>query len=193
MFKHRVARNRTIYFAFLFGLLALFGYLITNFHWELYQLLLIALIFLIPGRLVQFFWRDFFAGRKHLDQKESDPAIEHFEKFLNYVHQFPWIQWLVFFSYGLYSFKVEAMTLTYLAQCYAHKSDWNRAEDFLNRAMKIDSQYAMAFYNKAVVAALKNNLEEARGILIQAESHGYPKITFEEFLELIHEEYPVSR
>ncbi len=189
MFKHRVARNRTAYFVFLFCVLALFGYLITNYHWELYQLLVMASLFLIPGRLVQYFWRDFFAGRKCLNKKQVDEAIRHFELFLDHIRTFPSVKWLVFFSYGLYSFRVEAMALTYLGIGHIHKKDFAKAEQCFKKALDIDTKYSVALYHQAVVFLLRQDIVNAGRCLTDAQSYGYPKITFEEFMTMVHEEF----
>jgi tetratricopeptide (TPR) repeat protein len=193
MFKHRVARNRSLYFGFLFCVLALFGYLITNYHWELYELILMALLFLIPGRLVQYFWRDFFAGRKCLNHENPDEAIPYFEKFLDYVKKSPWVKWLVFFSYGVYSLRVEAMAQTYLGICYIRKKDFARAHALFQMALDIDTKYSIALYHKAIVFALEHDEANARHFLNEAAFNGYPKITFEEFLTLVQEQFTARR
>lgn len=189
MFKHRVARNRALYFIVLLLALIAFAYLMSNFHWELYQLLIIAVIFLIPGRLVQYYWRDFFKGRKSLEKRNFDKAIQRFEFFLKEVEEYPWIKWLMFFSYGLYSFKVEAVALAYLGKCYIHKNNFEQAEAALNKALQIDTQYPVAFFNLAVMYALKNDEANARRCFEQARAHGYPKMKFENLSHYIRDEY----
>lgn len=190
MFKHRVARNRALYFLVMSLVLVAFAYLMTNYHWELYQLVLIAIVFLIPGRLVQYYWRDFFKGRKCLQKKNFDEAIQRFSLFLKEVQESPWIKWLMFFSYGLYSFKVEAVAQVYLAKCYIYKKELERAEECLNKALQVDKKYSLAFFNLAVIHLLRNNEAEARNFFDQARGHGYPKMKFENLHSFIHDEYP---
>ncbi|KAB2879328.1 hypothetical protein F9K33_09430 [bacterium] len=189
MFKHRVARNRVLYFAVLLLVLIAFAYLITNFHWELYQLLIIALVFLVPGRLVQYYWRDFFKGRKNLEKKNYDKAIQRFELFLKDVEESPWIKWLMFFSYGLYSFKVEAVALAYLGKCNIYKRNLEQAEQFLNRALQTDSKYPVAFFNLSVIYVLRNDEITARRYFDAAREHGYPKMKFENLNAFIRDEF----
>ena len=188
MFKHRVARNRVLYFIVLLLVLVVFAYLMTNFHWELYQLLIIAFVFLIPGRLVQYYWRDFFKGRKNLEQKNFDKAIQRFELFLKDVEESPWIKWLMFFSYGLYSFKVEAVALAYLGKCNIHKNNMDQAELFLNKALQIDTKYPVAFFNLAVIYAIRNNENESHRYFDLAIKNGYPKVKFEDLSSFIRDE-----
>lgn len=192
MFKHRVARNRVLYFMVLLLVLISFAYLITNFHWELYQLLIIAVAFLIPGRLVQYYWRDFFKGRKNLEKRNFDKAIQRFELFLKDVEDSPWIKWLMFFSYGLYSFKVEAVAMAYLGKCNIHKRDLEQAESFLNKALQVDAKYPVAFFNLAVIYVLRNDEAAARRYFDMARENGYPKMKFENLSVFIHDEYTAS-
>ncbi len=189
MFKHRVARNRALYFFVMSAVVAAFAYIMTSYHWELYQLLLIAIVFLIPGRLVQYYWRDFFKGRKCLQKKQFDEAIQRFGLFLKEVEESPWIKWLMFFSYGLYSFKVEAVAQAYLATCYIHKKELDLAETCLQKALKVDSKYSVAFFNLAVIGLLRNNDSLSRQYFDQAREHGYPKMKFENLRVYIQDEY----
>ena len=189
MFKHRVARNRVLYFIVLLLVLIIFSYLMTNFHWELYQLMLIAVVFLIPGRLVKYYWRDFFKGRKCLQKGDFDEAMQRFQLFIKEVHESPWIKWLMFFSYGLYSFKVEAVAQAYLAKCHIHKKELDQAESYLNKALEADKKYSVAFFNLAVVYALKNDEASSRRYFDLARENGYPKMKYENLNNFIRDEY----
>ncbi len=189
MFRHRVARNRALYFVFMLLVLIVFSYLMTNFHWELYQLMLIALVFLIPGRLVKYYWRDFFKGRKCLQKGNFDEAIQRFQLFITEVHESPWIKWLMFFSYGLYSFKVEAVAQAYLAKCHVHKNELQQAESCLSKALEVDHKFPIALYTMAVVSALKNDEAASRRYFDLARENGYPKMKFENLKNAIREEY----
>ena len=190
MFKHRVARNRVLYFLVLSVVLVAFSYLMTNYHWELYQLVMIAIVFLIPGRLVQYYWRDYFKGRKCLQKKNYDEAIQRFKLFLKEVEESPWIKWLMFFSYGLYSFKVEAVAQVYLAKCHISKKELEQAEAYLNKALLVDKKYSIAFFNLAVIYLLRNDETVARKNFDRARELGYPKMRFENLRSFINDEYP---
>jgi len=192
MFRHRVARNRALYFVVLLLVLAAFAYVMTNFRWELYQLLIIALVFLTPGRLVQYYWRDFFKGRRSLEKKNYDKAIQRFELFLKDVEESPWIKWLMFFSYGLYSFKVEAVALAYLGKCNIHKQNFEQAELCFNKALQKDSKYPVAFFNLAVIYSLRNDDITARRYFDMARSNGYPRMQFENLSAFIRDEFTAS-
>lgn len=192
MFKHRVARNRVLYFMVLSLVLITFAYLMTEFQWELYQLLIIAFIFLIPGRLVQYFWRDFFKGRKSLEKGNFEKAIQRFELFLKDIEESPWIKWLMFFSHGLYSFKVEAVALVYVARCHIHKKELDQAELFLNKALQVDPKYSLAFFYLAVVYELRNDEASSRRYFDLARANGYPKMKFENLSVFIRDEYAES-
>ncbi|NUM80214.1 hypothetical protein HUU42_05355 [bacterium] len=188
MFQHRVARNRVLYFIIWLILLSAFAYLVTNYHLEFYQLLLLVVIFLLPGRLVKYFWRDFFRGRKQLVRGKYDRSIELLNNFLQKIQNAPSLKWLMFFSSGLYSFKVEAVALTYLAIAYLHKKELDTAENHLKRALAIDTQYTQAFKYYAALALARGEEIQSRHYLNEALRHGLPKVSFNEFRQSIQKE-----
>ena len=188
-FKHRVARNRFLYFCVLILILAVFAYLVDLYNWSLFELAIIGIAFLVPGRLVQYFWRDFFAGRKLLEKGSSEEAQRVLAKFLESVREFPWIKWLMFFTYGLYSFKVEAVTLTYLGEAHLRQGHLDKAGLCFDEALRIDSKYSVAMFNLAVLYHLKSNASEARLTFELARQHGYPRMTFDQFELYVKERY----
>ncbi|MBX7150076.1 hypothetical protein K1X84_00450 [bacterium] len=189
MFQHRVARNRVLYFIIWLVLLSAFAYLVTNYQLEFYQLLFLAVIFLLPGRLVKYFWRDFFRGKKQLIRGKYDRSIELFNSFLQKIQTVPLLKWLMFFSSGLYSFKVEAVALTYLAIAYLHKKELDSTENHLKRALTIDTKYTLAFKYYAVLALFRGDEIQSRHYLNEALRHGLPKTSFDEFRQSIQKEF----
>jgi Tfp pilus assembly protein PilF len=81
------------------------------------------------------------------------------------------------------------MAQTYLGACYIHKRDFSKAKACFQIALDIDTKYSVALYHEAVVFALEQDPTNARRLLNEAEWNGYPKITFEEFLAVVHEEF----
>ena len=189
MFKHRVARNRVLYFIVWLAILGSFGYLVTNYQLEFYQLFFVALIFLLPGRIVHYFWRDFFRGRRKLSRQKYDAAIESFYRFLLNVESSPSIKWLMFFSYGLYSFKVEAVTLNYLGVCYLHQKSLELAERSFQKSLEIDAKYVMAYKHLSALAIVRNEMEKAKQYYADARKHGFPNVKFETFEKTVRDDY----
>lgn len=188
MFKHRVARNRALYFAFFLSVIVIFAFAI-DMKWEFYQLVLIAMLFLIPGRVVQFFWEEFFEGKRRLQERDFDGALTSFEAFLEKLRQRRWLKWLMFLSYGLYSFRIEAVVLTQMALASIHKKQYGKARDHLRESLRCDTRYCFAFYHEAVVNLLEGNMPAAEDSFRQAREHGYPRMAFEEFVEITHDTF----
>lgn len=189
MFQHRVARNRVLYFIIWLILLSAFAYLVTNYQLEFYQLLSLAVIFLLPSRLVKYFWRDFFRGRKQLVRGKYDRSIELLNNFLQKIQNAPSLKWLMFFSSGLYSFKVESVAQTYLAIAFLHKKELDVSEDHLKRALAVDTKYTLAFKYYAALALIRGDEILSRHYLNEALRHGLPKISFDEFRQSIQKEF----
>lgn len=59
------------------------------------DLLVAALLMLVPGRIQGFVYRDFFRGRRLFSQGRYADAIPHFERFLHAVRARPWIKRLL--------------------------------------------------------------------------------------------------
>jgi len=189
MFKHRVARNRVLYFTVWLILLLLFAYAVTDIKLDFFELLVIAMIFLLPGRIVHYFWRDFFQARKRLNQKRYDEAIAAFYKFIDNVEKKPFLKWLMFFSYGLYSFKVEAVALNYLGVCYLHQKKLELAERSFHKSLEVDSKYIMAYKHLSTAAILCNETGKAKQLYAEAQKHGFPRIKFETFEKTVRDDY----
>ncbi len=189
MFPNRVARNRVLYFLVWGFLLAGFAYLLTNYSLNFHQLIVLALVAVLPSRIVAHFWKDFFYGKRLLRRRMWTGAAICFEHFLKEIESSPWLKWLMFFSYGLYSFKVEAVALTYLAVARLHEKRWEDAAICLSRALEVDTRYAPALYYGAALAALQEQEEEAAVRWARAVEHGFPKLSIEEFRNRVASEF----
>ncbi len=122
-------------------------------------------------------------------QARFTEAIDLYRDFLSRIKGHPWLKWLVFFTYGVYTFRIEATVHTEIAAAHLHMGDLDEAGSQLHIALEYDSRYAVAFYYLAVLEALKPNVAGAEQHFTKALQNGYPKVTFQEFLELVHEEF----
>lgn len=189
MFKHRVARNRFLYIILLGLIITGFGYLMINYQLKMYQMVLMATIILIPNRLARYYWFDFFAGKRELRRKRPEQATIRFRQFLETLRGAPWVKWLMFFSYGLYSFKVEAVALVYLGHAWLYLKKYDDAEKAFRDALLVDDKYVMAKRGLAAVYILRGQKNEAQKWLDLACRFGHPKISFDKFEELTRKEY----
>lgn len=177
-----------LYFTVLLSILAGFAFVVDR-PWEFYQLVAIAVLFLVPGRIVQFFWKDYFEGKKRLALQDYDGAVASFETFLAQIREKRWLRWLTFFSYGVYSFKIEAVVLTHMAEASLHRKQFDAAREFLHQAVQTDTRYCFAYYYLAVLELLSGNRRDAERNFQQARQHGYPRLHFDDFVERTHDHF----
>ncbi len=190
IFQHRVARNRLLYFMVWGSLLGAFAYLTTQYTLEFQELVGLAVLAILPGRVVSFFWKDFFRGKRLMGYGEWNGATQCFERFLLKIEKSPALKWLMFFSYGLYSFKVEAVALTYAAVCHLHLKEYESAALKLEKALTIDTQYMPAFRSSAMLALLRGSVSQARVYYEKALRHGAPRsVAFDQFRDEIESEF----
>lgn len=189
-FRHRVARNRALYFIVWGILLGAFAYVTTQYTLRFQELVGLAVVAILPGRIVSFFWKDFFRGKRLMKYGEWAGASHCFEGFLEKVERVPSLKWLMFFSYGLYSFKVEAVALTYDAHCLLHLKDFEAAARKLERALAIDTQYTAAYRASAALAVLRGSLSQAELFYEKALRYGEPRaVPFDEFRHQVESQY----
>jgi tetratricopeptide (TPR) repeat protein len=124
-----------------------------------------------------------------MEQEKYAEAIELYRDFLARIEGHPWLKWLVFFTYGVYTFRIEAVVHTEIARAHLYIGELNEAGKQLHIALEYDTRYAVAFYYLAVLEVLKHNVPDAEKHFTKARQNGYPKVTFQEFLELVHEEF----
>ena len=141
---------------------------------------LLALLFLIPGRVNGHFWRDFYTGRRMMDSGWSVDAIKEFEKFLASLRENPALKHLIWFVWGFYTRDVEAMTQNNIGAVLIREGNLDQAEERLVRAIQIDDQYPIPYYNMALVGELRGDREAAAESLNTAHSLGYQQSSIDE-------------
>lgn len=72
---------------------------------------IIPIVFLIPGRIQGYYYKDFFKGRRLLVAKDFKASIEYNNKFLSDIRLHTWRKKLIWLSWGMYSKDIEAMAL----------------------------------------------------------------------------------
>jgi tetratricopeptide (TPR) repeat protein len=141
---------------------------------------LLALLFLIPGRINGYFWRDFYTGRRMMDSGWNADAIKEFEKFLTSLRENPALKHLIWFVWGFYTRDVEAMTQNNIGAVLIREGNLDQAEERLAQALRLDNQYPIPYYNLALIGELRGDREAAAASLSTAQSLGYEQTNIDE-------------
>lgn len=142
---------------------------------------LLALLFLVPGRIIGHFWRDFYTGRKMMDSgSNADDGVKEFEKFLTSVRENPAIKHLIWFVWSFYTRDVEAMTQNNIGAVMIREGNMDQAEERLALAIQIDDRYPIPYYNMALIGELRGDRDVATEALSKARSLGYQQTSIDE-------------
>jgi len=142
--------------------------------------IVLALVLLIPGRINGHFWRSFYSGRRLLDSGWNAEAIKEFESFQQRLRENPSLKHLIWFVWSFYSRDIEAMTLNNIGAAMIREGELDQAEERIERAIRIDSQYPVPYYNKGLICELQGDREAAREWLGVARSLGYRQTRVDE-------------
>ena len=135
--------------------------------------LIMAICFLIPGRVQGYFWRDFFKGRYLLDNDLPDESITHSTSFLDTLRKSPELKILIWLSFSIYTRDVEAMTLNNLGAAYLFKKDFKKAEEYFYAAIALDKEYPIPYFNLSLSKKVNDNSKESEEYLAEARKKGY--------------------
>ena len=142
--------------------------------------ILLALLFLIPGKVNGHYWRGFYTGRRMMDSGWNGDALKEFEKFLTKVRENPALKHLIWFVWGFHTRDVEAMTLNNIGAVLIREGNLDLAEDRLVQAIQTDDQYPIPHYNMALIGELRGNREAAVQSLGTARALGYRQTSIDE-------------
>ena len=139
----------------------------------------IVVIFLFPNVIQGFFWHEFFLGRHLIRQGRWDEAILHLEKFLGQLEKSPWLKFLILLRWASYTNQVEAMAQSNLGVARVNTGELDRAEQSFNRALELDSGYAIPYFNLALIELLRSNESKAEELWETSQALGYRKAPFD--------------
>jgi len=180
----RTWRNKLLYLLVVMLLAGGSMYLLAVTRQPVSVWVLLALAFLLPGRIQGYFWRDFFRGRRLLGTSDFPKAEEHFESFLAQIARKPWLKRLIWLSWGMYTRDTEAMTLNNLGACKLESGSLEEAEKFFRKAVSLDPQFAIPYFNLALLAQLRGDAPATNELTEKARSLGYTQSTVD---RLVHE------
>jgi len=153
------------------------------FRLSLQEVMLVAILLLIPGRLPGFFWRDFYRGRKLLSTGDWESSLKYFERFLSEVKRRPWLKHFIWLSWGFYTRDIEVMTHNNMGAAQLGLGQLAEAEQHFDMARQIDSQAPLPYYNLALLAQIRGDADSAKALLEKAQRLGYRGTTYDKLIE----------
>lgn len=135
-------------------------------------LLAFVVLLLGPGRIQGAPFGDFFRGRRLFAEGKFEESIPCFERFLARIRRRPALKHLVWLQWTVYSTDIEAMTLNNLGGAHMQAGDMDAAERFLVEALRVDPRYGVPYYNLSMIAAARDDREEAERLQAEARRLG---------------------
>jgi tetratricopeptide (TPR) repeat protein len=180
--------SRTSKYKLFYTLLVLAGFSGAIFAFSYFRLssfavTVIILLFLVPGRVQGFFYRDFHKGRHFMTQKQFRVAIPHFETFLRDLEQKPLLQHLHWLGASVDTRDVKAMTFNNLGSSLLELGKLDEARCWLEKAVARDNLYPLPYYNLALVQQMENNEVIAQSLLEQSKKLGLGHSLVDTFLQ----------
>jgi tetratricopeptide (TPR) repeat protein len=149
-------------------------------------------VFIIPRILIRVFWKDFYIARELMKQRKFQEAIEKYEAFLNEIQNKPWLKYLMMMTSGIYTRNLPAVVYNNIASCYINASQLKKGRAAINESIKLDDQYAIAYYNLAIVDIIENKIKSAKKNYHKANELGLKTRNFDNFVSNIQKVYNIS-
>ena len=143
---------------------------------------IVVLVFLVPGRVQGLLFRDLFRGRRDLDRNDAASALTRFNLFLSTIKAQPWRKPALWLSWSLYTPNVEAMTQNNIGSAQLSLGNLASAEEAWNAALALDPLYPLPHANLALVAAARDDKAATRLHLDAARALGYSGAGFDRFV-----------
>jgi len=123
----------------------------------------------------------FFKGRNLMTQQRYDAAVPFFESFLNNVKEKPWIRNFNLVYWSIYTRDIGAMALNNLGAAHLMLGNITNAEEYLMRAISIDSFYPMPYSNLAIITDIQGIRDKAIKLLKESQEKGFTNRTIDQF------------
>ena len=128
----------------------------TNKDYRLVTSLFIGLLLLIPGRISQYFYQDFYTGRKYMNKNDLDKALYHFLQFERCIEEKPWKKTILWMTWSVYTIDILAMVKHNISCIYINKKQYEEAEKYIKEALNIDKSIKLGMNNSKVDKIIKN-------------------------------------
>ena len=134
---------------------------------------LVALLFFIPGRISSAFLKDLYQSRSLLARERFAEAMQSGERFLETIAREPWRRKLIYLTWSLYTWDVEAMARNNIGAAAMMLGDFEKARRELQAALATDRAYALPYANLSAIEATLGNREESERFATLARRNGY--------------------
>jgi tetratricopeptide (TPR) repeat protein len=189
--KGRYIINRTekskAQYIFLLIILLIFAFIIiVSLYRAKLQVILpiIPVIFLIPGRIQGYYYKNFFKARRLLVERDYQGSIRYNELFLDDISAHKWIKKLIWLSWGMFSKDIEAMTLNNLGSSYLYLGNFAIAESYFNEATRLDGLYPIPYYNLSILSYIQGNSKKSEELHERAVELGFKQTTFDKVIQI---------
>jgi tetratricopeptide (TPR) repeat protein len=117
--------------------------------------------------------KDLYRCRRHVDREEYVAAIESGERFLATLRKHPWRARLIYLTWSLYTWNVEAMTRNNIGAAEMMRGRFAAAREQFDAALALDSGYALPYANLAIMASVEGDHTESERLMALAQRNGY--------------------
>lgn len=162
---------------------------LTNFPGDYGTVFIVALVFFIPGRISSAFLKDLYRCRRHFDQQHYEEAIDCGRRFLRTLKAEPWRGKLIYLTWSLYTWNVEAMARNNIGASLMMLGRFEAARRELQAALAVDAGYALPYANLAAMAAAEGDREESARLVEMARRNGYAGRPVEKLLDRVGAAY----
>ncbi len=189
---NRTLRNRILYYLALAVVMVLVGgvglLIVQSYpHSQIYVIAVAVLLLLIPGRLQQYYWKDYFLGQKLQLKRQHAEALASFERFLASIRERPALRRLIWFSQWYYSSNVEVLALNNMGVSAMWLQEAKKAETWLNAAAELDPESPLPYFNLAVLHYARGDDAEGAKNLNKADTLGYKRVSVRGLAKLTRE------
>ena len=185
----RTTKYKSIYFILIISSVGFVLFSILKFKDNYFVIVLLAVLFLIPGRVQGFLCRNFFTGRRLMTHKKFQDALLFFLEFDGELQDKKWLKYAIGLSGFVYTNSFNAMNKNNIGACYLESGVLNEAKKYFISALDIDSEYPIPFYNLSIVSEIEGKHDLAINQLNEAGRLGYARSTIDQVVSKAQEVY----
>lgn len=185
-----MSRTRRYQLLYVLAVLVLTALVVAIYAWTgTAGFVAVGLMLLIPGRVGGYYLRDLFRSRVLVGQTRFREAIEAGNAFLADLQREPWRRHLIYCQYGIYTWNVEAMARNNIGAARMELGEIDQAERDLRHAIRSDADYAIPYFNLAVIAYVRGEAAEGDRLIGLAAARGYSGGTLDQLISRVGAAY----
>lgn len=148
-----------------------------------------AAMFLVPGRVTGYLWRELIAARRLMDSGRHEEALPFLNAFVQKLELKPWLERLIWITPSIYTVRAKAMALNNRGSCYLETGELDLAEQDFNQALQLDSLYPIPHYNLAVIELVRGNETQSHRHLKMSSDLGFSGNSIDHILDRVKTAY----